>query len=144
MASPITAVWSMRRPPEIHRLSILLVDDYEPGVQATASALSAAGHDVQSALNYSDAIRTLDLWTPEVAVLDINMSSPDSLELAKALRRRQDTRDVYVVAFTSMQEQAVRIAAILAGFDAFCRKGAGVAPLLDLLRGCDGAGRDRL
>lgn len=128
------SIWTSRRLPGLRGpLSILLIDDYEQGSQAVAAALSVDGHQVRTASNGGEAVEALRVWTPDAAILDINMPSPDGFELAMALRRRPDTRDIYIIALTSMEERHVRRAGMRAGFDAFCRKGAGAAPLLDII-----------
>jgi CheY-like chemotaxis protein len=73
------------------------------------------------------------LWVPDIAVLDINMPSPDGFQLAALLRAADGTGEAVLIAFTSMDEQAVRPRGVAAGFDAFCQKGAGTGPLLDII-----------
>jgi CheY-like chemotaxis protein len=114
-------------------LRILVVDDYELGAQAVALALSFAGHEAQFAYGGEEAVRRLAFWIPDMAVLDINMPSPDGFELAATLRGSVATRDVYIIAHTSMDEDEVRAKAGLNDFDAYCQKGAGAAPLMDLI-----------
>lgn len=75
-------------------LSILLVDDHELGAQAVAAALSIEGHQVRIFLDGTGALKTLDWWTPDLAILDINMPRPDGFELAMCLRRRAGTRNI--------------------------------------------------
>ncbi|WNC95341.1 response regulator (plasmid) [Paraburkholderia sp. FT54] len=110
-----------------------MVDDYELGAQAVALALSFAGHEAQFAYGGEEAVRRLAFWIPDMAVLDINMPSPDGFELAATLRGSVATRDVYIIAHTSMDEDEVRAKAGLNDFDAYCQKGAGAAPLMDLI-----------
>jgi CheY-like chemotaxis protein len=126
-------IWSIRRAAGHRPLRILVVDDYELGAQAVALALSFAGHEAQFAYGSKEAVRRLVSWTPDMAVLDINMPPPDGFQLAATLRGSALTRDIYIIAHTSMDEDEVRAKAALNDFDAYCQKGAGAAPLMDLI-----------
>jgi CheY-like chemotaxis protein len=130
------SIWTPRRKPVTRPQSILLVDDHELGAQAVAAALSIEGHQVRGFLDGTGALETSDWWTPDLAILDINMPRPDGFELAMCLRRRTGTRNIYLIALTSMAERDVRSRGMQAGFDAFCRKGVGAAPILDIVSFC--------
>lgn len=73
------------------------------------------------------------IWAPQLAVLDINMPSPDGFELAALLRAHDNVSAALLIAHTSMEESAVRPRGLTAGFDAFCQKGGGVRPLQDII-----------
>lgn len=127
------AIWTTRRAGSGQPLRILVVDDHELGAQAVALALSFAGYEVQLAYNSKDAIERLVSWTPHIAVLDINMPPPDGFQLAVALRASASTRDIYIIAHTSMAEADVQAGSAPAGFDAYCQKGAGAGALIDII-----------
>ncbi len=136
------SIWSIRPKPGTRRpLSILLVDDHDLGAQALAAALSIDGHHVRVALNGAEALDALVLWTPEVAILDVNMPTPDGFELARWIRDRPATSGIYIIAHTSMEERDVRQRGVAAGIDAFCRKGAGVTAMLDIVSVLQSANR---
>ncbi|RKT14099.1 response regulator receiver domain-containing protein [Paraburkholderia sp. RAU2J] len=114
-------------------LRILVVDDHELGAQAVALAMTFAGYEAQFAFSGEDALRRLVSWTPDIAILDVNMPPPNGFQLAATLRGRRDTEGIYLIAHTSMEESEVQNQGVQAGFDAFCRKGAGADPLMAII-----------
>ena len=127
------AIWTIRRAAENRPLRILVVDDYELGAQAVALAMSFAGYEVQFAYGGNEALKCLALWKPDVAVLDINMPSPNGFQLATSLRESTLTEDIYIIAYTSMDQSEFQAKAVPNDFDAYCQKGAGAAPLMDII-----------
>jgi len=128
-----SGVWTNRKA-SLHRpLRVLVVDDYAGGAEAVSLALSLAGHEARFALDGDSAFQCIAFWTPDIAVLDINMPSPDGFQLAALLRAADGTGEAVLIAFTSMDEQAVQPRGVAAGFDAFCQKGSGAGPLLDII-----------
>jgi CheY-like chemotaxis protein len=133
MLSTHTSIWTARRTSGPGPLRILIVDDYSIGAEAVALALSYAGHETQFASNGNDAMERVAMWAPQIAVLDINMPSPDGFELAALLRAHNNVSAALFIAHTSMEESVVRPRGLIAGFDAFCQKGGGVHPLQDII-----------
>ncbi|MEZ2354597.1 response regulator [Caballeronia sp. RCC_10] len=128
-----TSIWTARRTSRPDPLRILVVDDYAIGAEAVALALACAGHETRFALNGSDAMARVQVWAPDIAILDINMPSPDGFQLAALLRARDNLSYALIIAHTSLDESAVRPRGVPAGFDGFCQKGGGVSPLQDII-----------
>lgn len=133
-----SARWTARQTCARQPLRILVVDDHELGAQALALAMAFAGYEAQFAFCGGDALRRLASWTPDIAILDINMPHPNGFELAVALRARSATKGIYLIAHTSMEESEVQNQGVRSGFDAFCRKGAGTDPLLAIISDVQG------
>ncbi|WP_461210017.1 response regulator [Desulfocurvus sp. DL9XJH121] len=66
---------------------ILLVDDEERFLSATAKFLGMSGFDVQTADNGADALSKCSRDAFEVVVLDIKMPGVNGLEVLRELRR---------------------------------------------------------
>jgi CheY-like chemotaxis protein len=128
-----TSIWTARRTSGPGPLRILIVDDDAIGAEALALALSCAGHETRFASNGNGAIERVAIWAPQIAILDINMPSPDGFELAALLRAHGNVSAALFIAHTSMDESAVRPRGLIAGFDAFCQKGGGIHPLQDII-----------
>ncbi len=67
---------------------ILVVDDNEDAGSMLASSLCAYGHDVRVTRDGPTALRVIDGWVPEVAVLDLGLPVMDGYELARRLAER--------------------------------------------------------
>lgn len=133
---PTTARWTQRKLTSVNQSRprrILVVDDYRPGAEAITETLLIAGYDTQFVLHGAAALRTVTTWIPDIALLDINMPEMDGYAVASHLRKRIETQFTILVAFTSMEESATRAVDSAPGFEAYCQKGNGPGPLLDLL-----------
>jgi signal transduction histidine kinase/CheY-like chemotaxis protein/putative methionine-R-sulfoxide reductase with GAF domain len=67
---------------------VLLVDDNADAVDSLADMLRSFGHEVRVAYNGPEALRALNDFQPQVAVLDIGLPVMDGVELATRLRDR--------------------------------------------------------
>ena len=68
------------------RPSILLVDDDEVFRRRLARAFDERGHDVRTASDYDEAVRSARADSPEFAVVDLRMPGHSGLELVRALK----------------------------------------------------------
>ena len=133
---PRTARWTTRNLVErttYHRRRLLVVDDYRDAAEAITVLLSLAGYDTQFVLSGQAVSAVLTTWTPELALLDINMPDMDGFAVARQLRRAQLTRRMVIVAFTAQDEHTIRAEGVAAGFDGYCQKGGDPDALLRLL-----------
>ena len=67
---------------------ILVVDDNEFILEATATALGLAGYDVETAANGLEALHRVEEAAPSAIVLDLMMPVMDGFSLARILRER--------------------------------------------------------
>ncbi len=67
---------------------VLLVDDNADAADSLADILRSFGHEVRVAYNAPEALRAVDGFQPQVAVLDIGLPVMDGVELATRLRDR--------------------------------------------------------
>lgn len=116
------------------RRRLLVVDDHKPSAEAITASRCISGYDAQFVLSGQAVIEALDAWTPEIAVLDINMPGMDGFAVAHKLRQDRRTRHIAIVALTAQDEVAVRADGIDAGFDGGCQKGSAPDSLLRLLQ----------
>jgi DNA-binding response OmpR family regulator len=97
---------------------VLVVDDNRDAADMIGLFLSNAGHDVRVAHDPLQALSSVDVFRPQIAIVDIGLPVMDGLELARRVRLRPQRGDVYMVALTGYGQQADRVAALDAGFDA--------------------------
>ncbi len=66
-------------------LAILIVDDEPFTADSLSAILSAAGHEVRTAYGGAEALRAVDGWAPDVALLDLLMPGVDGFAVAERL-----------------------------------------------------------
>ena len=96
---------------------ILIVDDNDDAAQSLALVLRLEGHEVCTARDGDEALRLLDEFVPQAAVLDIGLPKMNGYELAAALRADPRTRSVALIALTGYGRAPDRRRALDAGFD---------------------------
>ena len=116
-----TARWTARSPTKLSR-RLLIVDDYRDGAESISMLLTLAGYDVRFVLRGGEALDTAKNHAPSVALVDINMPVMDGFSVARQLRQDCQTEGILLIAYTALDESAVRGHGIAAGFDGYCQK----------------------
>jgi CheY-like chemotaxis protein/anti-sigma regulatory factor (Ser/Thr protein kinase) len=126
---PATRSPSVARAPS----QILVVDDNEDALDLLADLLRAAGHLVRTAKDGPSALRTLETFHPDVAVLDIGLPVMDGYELANRVRARLGDAAPRLVALTGYGQESDRDRARKAGFAQHLTKPIELGSLLGVL-----------
>jgi PAS domain S-box-containing protein len=95
---------------------VLVVDDNVDAAEMMAEVLAVAGYQVRTAHDGPAALSLIDGFVPEVALLDIGLPSMNGYELARGIR--EQVPRVRLVAVTGYGQEADRVRARAAGFDA--------------------------
>jgi PAS domain S-box-containing protein len=95
---------------------VLVADDNRDAADSLQRLLALYGHEVRVAYDGPSALRIGQEFRPRVAVLDIAMPGSDGYEVARAMRKQQG-RDVTIVALTGWGQDADRRRALESGFD---------------------------
>jgi len=95
---------------------ILVVDDNEDAASMLAFGLSAYGHDVRTAPDGPTALHLVDVWRPEVAVLDLGLPVMDGYELARRLSLRYEPGCARLIAVSGYGQEQDRRRSADAGF----------------------------
>jgi len=95
---------------------VLVADDNRDAADSLQRVLALYGHEVRVAYDGATALRIGQEFRPRVAVLDIAMPGSDGYQVAQAIRRQQG-RDVTLVALTGWGQEADRRRAMESGFD---------------------------
>ena len=103
-------------------LKVLLVEDQKDLRESLKVLLEIMGLEVQDAASGNDALVTLTQWEPNVALVDIGLPDIDGFDLARRIRADSQYAEVKLVAMTGFSENAHRVAALEAGFDAYLVK----------------------
>lgn len=119
----------------IERIRVALVDDHRVVRQGLRTYLESFPdlEVVGEASSGEEALRHIELWLPDVVVMDLLM--PGGMDGIEAIRRvRQLTPHMQVVALTSYTDDARVIAALRAGAIGYVRKDAAPDLLLAAVR----------
>ncbi|QGZ66119.1 hybrid sensor histidine kinase/response regulator [Paraburkholderia acidisoli] len=101
---------------------VLIVDDSEDARVALAALLDMDGHHVKTAESGAHALELLAGWTPDLALVDLDMPGMDGLELARRLHAHPERARVTLIALSGRVSEGERQAALDAGFDAHLAK----------------------
>ncbi len=96
---------------------ILVVDDNIDAATSLATLLEHRGHRVRACFDGSVAFEQAAMSPPEVAFIDLNMPSPDGIELSRMIRSQSWGRNVKLVALTGMGQPDDLERTRAAGFD---------------------------
>ncbi len=101
---------------------VLVVDD-EPDITGLlAYHLAKAGYRVITAVNGSEALKSVREQRPDLVVLDLMLPGLSGYDVLAELRRREETREVGVILLTARKEEADRIKGLSLGADDYLAK----------------------
>lgn len=103
-------------------IKILIVEDNPVNLELFTDILSMTGYTYLTATNGESAIEVATNERPNLILLDIQLPGMDGIEVAKALRNRQETRDAKIVALTAHAMKGDRELFIKEGFDGYISK----------------------
>ncbi|MCX5545382.1 response regulator [Paraburkholderia sp. CNPSo 3076] len=98
------------------RRRVLLVDDNADARFALGGLLELEGHEVRSAADGAEALKILQEWRPDFALVDIEMPGMNGYALAARIRSMENQTGLQLVALTGHVSSHDRSAAIQAGF----------------------------
>jgi CheY-like chemotaxis protein len=96
---------------------ILIVDDQKDAGTALRRLLKHAGHDAVSVTSGADALEMLQVRTPDLLVLDLNMPEMDGLTVLRTIKADSRLKDVKVLMYSAdttpeHRDQAERLGAV--------------------------------
>jgi PAS domain S-box-containing protein len=112
------------------RRQILIVDDNEDARMLLADVLAAFGHKVESAADGPAALAMLEVFKPDVAILDIGLPGMDGYELATRIREMPGHPKLRLLALTGYGQPRDVTHTKAAGFDVHLVKPIDVQRLL--------------
>ena len=120
------------RLPDLHRLTILVVDDNDDAVEVLSTFLKACGADVLLARSGSAGLASVDTTpTLDAVVTDVSMPQMSGVEFAEKVRGRPSRKRLPVIALTGFHEEHV---GSRSAFDAFLRKPVDLDELAAVIR----------
>jgi CheY-like chemotaxis protein len=112
------------------RRQILLVDDNEDARMLLADVLATFGHSVKSAADGPAALAILEVFKPDVALLDIGLPGMDGYELASRIRDMPAHKRLRLLALTGYGQPGDVAHTKDAGFDVHLVKPINIERLL--------------
>jgi CheY-like chemotaxis protein len=113
--------------------TVLVVEDFEDTRFLMRMELEQRGYRVVEAVNGEEGVEKALAERPRIILMDIGLPVLDGIAATRALRQREEMRDVLIVALTAHHETEYRANALSAGCDAYLTKPIDFDWLIDLL-----------
>ena len=113
---------------------ILVVDDEMYIVNILDFSLDSEGFEVVNAANGEEALRRAVEVMPDLIVLDIMMPKIDGFEVCRALKAKDETKDIPIILLTAKDRDADRKKGEEVGADGYMSKPFSPTRLVDLVR----------
>ena len=104
------------------RSKILVVDDENRNLRLMEALLIPLGYEVILARDGEEALEKVREIPPDVVLLDIMMPKMDGFEVARRLKKDEETKIIPIVMVTALKEVEDRIKALEVGADDFLTK----------------------
>ncbi|GAB3093100.1 PAS domain-containing hybrid sensor histidine kinase/response regulator [Cupriavidus yeoncheonensis] len=115
-------------------LNLLIVDDNRDAADSMGLLLQMAGHAVKVAYDGVTALRSVEDFTPDVALIDLAMPDMDGFELVRELRDYAHLHHTRFYALTGFGEPGIKEETARAGFDGHIVKPVDIDALAEILR----------
>ena len=96
---------------------VLVVDDNRDALELVAEVLRSVGHDVRTACDGPEALRVVQGFAPEVAILDIGLPVMTGYEVAERIRTELGEAAPRLIALSGYGQAGDRERSLEAGFD---------------------------
>lgn len=95
------------------KTSILIVDDVPKNIQVLVNILREKDYKISVALGGRKALEMVDIFLPDLILLDIVMPQPDGFQVCKKLKASPKTKDIPIIFLSAKTETGD----IVNGFD---------------------------
>ncbi|MBE9176637.1 response regulator, partial [Synechocystis salina LEGE 06155] len=106
----------------MNQSSILVIDDEPDNYDVIDSLLSDQNYILHYAISGQDAIASLDLFEPDVILLDVMMPNMDGLEVCKHIKAMPKWESVPIIMVTALTDKKDLAKCFSAGADDFISK----------------------
>jgi len=101
---------------------ILLVDDDKELLAALEVKLQKEGYQIDTAPDGEVALKKIRAKLPDLVILDVNMPRMNGMDVCRALRSNDKTRDLAVIMLTARNDEVDRILGLEFGADDYVTK----------------------
>ncbi|HZE19365.1 MAG TPA: response regulator [Candidatus Angelobacter sp.] len=116
------------------RKKILIVEDNEDVALGLTVRFAGAGFEVRSVTNATDGVKAIDLFEPELVLLDLLVPGGGGFAVLKAMRRAPHTSNVPVIVMTGLDDKDYRDRIRALGVNAFLNKPCDPERLMTMTR----------
>ena len=102
--------------------TILVIDDTEANLKLAKVLLAAEGYHILTATNAEDALKVLEIATPGLILMDIQLPGMDGLALTRLLKASPGRDNIMIIAFTAFAMKGDEEKAMAAGCDGYIAK----------------------
>ncbi len=102
--------------------SLLLVEDNEANIQTLSIYLIAKGYQLHLARSGMEALEILNIYTPDLILMDIQMPGMDGLETIAEIRRKPASAQIPIIALTALAMEGDKERCLAAGADEYLSK----------------------
>jgi CheY-like chemotaxis protein len=113
----------------VKRCPILVVDDHPDSVAVLERLLQMEGHEVRTAANGMDALKTVSGFHPRIVILDLGMPKLDGYDACAIIRNFPWGKEAVIIALTGQTEEEARKRSAKVGFDHHLTKPVEMAAL---------------
>jgi putative two-component system response regulator len=106
----------------MHRPTILLVEDDPPLREVLAGLLGELGYRVVKATSAEEALDVLNVMAPDLILTDVRLGAMSGIELCAHVKHDSRYEFTPVVILTALSDQGSRVAGLAAGADDFFSK----------------------
>jgi signal transduction histidine kinase len=89
---------------EHRQYTVFVADDNPENLNVLSEILERAGYQIRAALNGSEMLKSIELKTPDLIILDIHMPELDGYDVCRILKDSPNFRDIPVVFCSALSE----------------------------------------
>jgi CheY-like chemotaxis protein len=101
---------------------VLVVDDHPMNVIIASEVLTCDGFEVASASDAVEAMQQIEVFRPELILMDIQLPGVDGLALTRQIKADPSRRHIVIVAFTAFAMRGDEEKMRAAGCDGYISK----------------------
>lgn len=90
-------------------INVLIVDDIIANLTVLAEMIKKAGFIARPVTSVSQALEAIDIYEPQLILLDISMPDMDGFELCEMLKSNTKTRDIPIIFISAMNSTVDKI-----------------------------------
>ena len=109
-------------PDSLEALKILLVDDDAFTAELHGTVLGQDGMAIRSVTKASDVFNVLDVWLPDLILMDVRMPDVDGIELSRMIRQSREYLSIPIAFLSAESDERKKMDARRWGGDVFISK----------------------